>query len=186
MLVLFSANYTLEHLDGFYINASNHLDYQFSRIISTLKKEDLLKETIVIITGDHGEEFMENGRWGHNSTFSQQQIRVPLLIHIPGSPAAHYEGMTSHLDIPATVLSALKAGHDPQTYSMGQNLLSSVFDQEFAVISDWHSTALATAHHKFSLSSKANSRGSALTSLDDKAIAGDQQKYSAARHLVHS
>jgi membrane-anchored protein YejM (alkaline phosphatase superfamily) len=84
MLVLFSANYTLEHLDGFYINASNHLDYQFSRIISTLKKEDLLKETIVIITGDHGEEFMENGRWGHNSTFSQQQIRVPLLIHIPG------------------------------------------------------------------------------------------------------
>ena len=53
-----------------YINSVHHLDAQFGRIYDYLKQHQLLENTIVIMNGDHGEEFMEKGFWGHNSTFA--------------------------------------------------------------------------------------------------------------------
>jgi len=64
----------IERIRARYLNAVHHLDSQLARVFDTLQTQGLLENTIVIVTGDHGEEFMENGRWGHNSTFSQQQI----------------------------------------------------------------------------------------------------------------
>ena len=60
-----------------YINASHHLDQQLGRVLEHLENSGRLDNTIVIVTGDHGEEFMENGRWGHNSEFHNLS-----LIHI--------------------------------------------------------------------------------------------------------
>lgn len=62
-----------------------------------------MEDTIVIVTGDHGEEFMEKGRWGHRSTFSQEQIQVPLIIWIPESGKGDHSFMTSHIDIVPTI-----------------------------------------------------------------------------------
>jgi membrane-anchored protein YejM (alkaline phosphatase superfamily) len=53
-----------------YLNACHHLDSQLERIFQYLEREGLLESTIVVVTGDHGEEFMDSGRWGHNSQFS--------------------------------------------------------------------------------------------------------------------
>lgn len=58
-----------------YINSCHHLDSQLGRIIHYLESNQLLEKTIVIITGDHGEEFMEKGHWGHNSAYTEEQIR---------------------------------------------------------------------------------------------------------------
>lgn len=63
-----------------YINSCNHLDSQFERILKYLEENSLLDSTIVILTGDHGEEFMENGRWGHNSNYSDEQTLVPMVL----------------------------------------------------------------------------------------------------------
>jgi membrane-anchored protein YejM (alkaline phosphatase superfamily) len=164
----------IEQIKNRYINASNHLDSQFQRVFAALAAQGRLDDTIVIVTGDHGEEFMENGRWGHNSTFSQQQVRVPLLIHIPGQPGRHYSGLTSHLDIPATVLAALGSKTNNAELSLGHDLLSPAYHREYAVISDWHGDALVTDKFKFSMSVKANARGLALTRTDDSRL--EQQK----------
>ena len=153
-----------------YINSSNHLDQQFARVISTLKEKDLLKDTIVVITGDHGEEFMENGRWGHNSTFSQQQIRVPLILHIPGASPAVTEQITSHLDLPATVLTALSGPHDSQLYSHGSDLIAPDYSRDFAVVSDWHGDAIVSEESKFVFSSTGWADESGHTSKDDKPL----------------
>ena len=67
-----------------YLNAVHHLDSQFARVFDYLKEKNLLDSTIVILLGDHGEEFMEHGYWGHNSTFVDEQIRTPLVIWMPG------------------------------------------------------------------------------------------------------
>ena len=45
-----------------YANSCTHLDTQFDRVIGFPEKKGLLDSTIVILTGDHGEEFMEKGR----------------------------------------------------------------------------------------------------------------------------
>ncbi|WP_133125971.1 sulfatase-like hydrolase/transferase [Pseudohalioglobus lutimaris] len=167
-----------------YINSSNHLDCQLGRVFDSLELQGLLRDTVVIVTGDHGEEFMENGRWGHNSTFSQQQVRVPFLLYVPGMKGTTHKAMSSHMDIPATLLSLLKPGHNSRVYSMGDNLLSPDFDREYAVISDWHGDALVTSDHKYSMSPKANSRRTALSTIDDKPM--DQADMPAQIHLALS
>jgi len=105
-----------------YINSCNHLDTQYARIIDYLEERGLLDTTIVIITGDHGEEFMEHGRWGHNSAFTEEQVRVPLVIWVPGMKSAEYTKMTSHLDIPVTVMRILGVENPPADFSMGLDM----------------------------------------------------------------
>jgi uncharacterized protein len=120
-----------------YLNACHHLDSQLARVFRYLEEGDLLDSTIVIVTGDHGEEFMEAGRWGHNSQFSDAQIRVPLVIHVPKRSPDTVHRLTSHLDIAGTVLSALGVENDPSDYSRGHDLFGS-FARTYAVVSDWN------------------------------------------------
>ncbi|MDD5010928.1 MAG: sulfatase-like hydrolase/transferase, partial [Phycisphaerae bacterium] len=123
-----------------YINSCNHLDSQYGRILKYLEENSLLDSTIVILTGDHGEEFMEKGRWGHNSTFSEEQTRTPMVLWAPGQKPRHIDSITSHLDIPATLLNLLGVTNPPQDYSQGIDLLGSQ-ERMFAVISGWDTIA---------------------------------------------
>lgn len=153
-----------------YINATHHLDSQLGRVFDALEARGLLDNTIVIVTGDHGEEFLENGRWGHNSTFSQEQIRVPLVVHIPGLPATQVNHMTSHLDLPATVLAALGVNIDPATYSYGSDLLAANYAREYSVASDWHGNTLITPDVKMVFSKKGAAYGDGTTTLEDEPL----------------
>jgi membrane-anchored protein YejM (alkaline phosphatase superfamily) len=161
----------IERIRARYINAVHHLDSQLARVFDTLEAQGLLESTIVIVTGDHGEEFMENGRWGHNSTFSQQQIRVPLLVHVPGQAAAEVAHMTSHLDLPATVLAALGVGLDPASYSYGSDLLSPQYARDYTVASDWHGNTLITPEVKMVFSKKGAALDDGTTTLHDEPVA---------------
>ena len=160
----------IERIRNRYINATHHLDSQLGRVFDKLKEKDLLANTIVVVTGDHGEEFMEKGRWGHNSTFSQEQIRVPMLIYIPGMNGSETNVMTSHHDLPATILSALGVNIDPATYSFGQNLLSPDYQRDYAVVSDWHGNTLVTPEVKMVFSKKGAMYDDVATSLNDTPI----------------
>ncbi len=160
----------IERIRARYINAVHHLDSQLARVFDTLEAKGLLENTIVIVTGDHGEEFMENGRWGHNSTFSQQQIRVPLLVHIPGQAVGEVTRMTSHLDLPATVLAALGVDLDPATYSYGSDLLSPQYARDYTVASDWHGNTLITPELKMVFSKKGAALDDGTTTLHDEPV----------------
>lgn len=109
-----------------YINAAHSVDIQIGRLLDELKKQNLDKNTVVIITGDHGEEFMEKGHWGHghNAVFPEEQIHVPLVMAIPGETAREINYLTSHLDIPATILPLIGVTSKPETYSFGHSLLN--------------------------------------------------------------
>ncbi len=126
----------IEAIHNRYRNAVRHLDTQLDHVLATLRARDLLGSTLVVITGDHGEEFMEQGRWGHNSAFSEPQIRVPLVLHVPGRDAGVSDRFTSHLDLPATLLDALGTSSPPGDYSLGQSLLGDV-ERRYALVSDW-------------------------------------------------
>lgn len=119
-----------------YLNAVHHLDSQFERVIGYLKAHDLLENTIVVAVGDHGEEFMENGYWGHNSTFSDAQTRTPLVVWIPGMKPAVHGKLTSHLDLPATIMPLLGVKNPASDYSSGIDLMSPE-EHEYITLSDW-------------------------------------------------
>lgn len=165
---------SIELIRNRYINAVHHLDSQIGRVLTALEEQGRLDDTIVIVTGDHGEEFMENGRWGHNSTFSQEQIRVPLLVYAPGLGAGVRDDMTSHLDMPATVLSLLGYDANPAIYSYGQNLFARDYNRNYTVVSDWHGNALITHDLKMVFSKKSAAYADTMTDIDDDPVEFEQ------------
>lgn len=87
-----------------YANSVHFLDSELGRLRAELEARNLWQNTILVITGDHGEEFNDQGQnfWGHGSNFSRYQLGVPLIVHWPGKQGT-YTHRTSHEDIAATV-----------------------------------------------------------------------------------
>jgi membrane-anchored protein YejM (alkaline phosphatase superfamily) len=124
-----------------YVNACHHLDSQFARVLDALEQHHLLDSTLVVITGDHGEAFLEKGRWGHGSDFSEEQTRVPLVLWIPGETPREVTQLSSHADIPATLLARLGVVNPSSDYSIGFDLLGPQ-RREDAVLADWNRIAV--------------------------------------------
>jgi membrane-anchored protein YejM (alkaline phosphatase superfamily) len=171
-----------------YLNAVHHLDSQFQRVFDHLERQGLLDSTIVVVLGDHGEEFMEHGYWGHNSTFSDQQTRTPLVIWMPGEKPATYDKLTSHLDLPATLLPRLGVTNPAQDYSVGYDLLSD-FKREHVILSDWSSIGYKDHAVKIRLPMNAGGFASKkITGPHDEmlTVADAQHRFAAERgDLVH-
>jgi len=116
-----------ENIDGIharYINAAHHIDSQVGRLIKHLENSGMLDKTVLLFSGDHGEEFMEKGHWGHghSNTFPEEQIRVPLVLWLPGEAPAVVTHRTSHLQIAPTLLAYLGVTQPPRSYSSADTL----------------------------------------------------------------
>ena len=84
-----------------------------------------MKNTIVVITSNHGSEFNETktNSWGANTNYSRFQLQVPMIVHWPGMLPASYNHKTSHLDFSATLLQdMLGVSSNVSDYSSGRNL----------------------------------------------------------------
>ncbi len=67
-----------------YEQALQYTDGQIGLLLKKLEALGLRENTIVILVSDHGEEFLERGRWGHFETNLHDEIlRVPLIVHLP-------------------------------------------------------------------------------------------------------
>ena len=129
-----------------YLNAAHFVDGLAAHALERLEQERLLDSTIVLITGDHGEEFNDTGHnyWGHNSNWSRYQTEVPLIMHWPGKPAAVYSHMTTHLDIAPTLLaSALGCTNALRTFTHGLDLFDPALRMPF-VIGNWNRFGVVT------------------------------------------
>jgi arylsulfatase A-like enzyme len=85
-------------------------DAQVGHLLDALSSMNLMENTIVIVTADHGELLYEHEYYfGHDIALYDECIMVPLIIHIPGpEPATRRIGeMVQCLDILPTVLDAL-------------------------------------------------------------------------------
>ncbi len=104
----------------------NSLLYLDSLIGGFLEKtKGALENSIIVITGDHSEEFNENraGFWGHGSNFTKFQTKVPLIIHFPIDMNISTKRRTFHLDIVPTVLKFIGVKNDVEDFSNGINLM---------------------------------------------------------------
>ncbi|MHC0043126.1 DUF3413 domain-containing protein [Vibrio campbellii] len=100
-------------------------DKTVAEIIADLEAKELLANTIVVITSNHGSEFNETNTnsWGANSNYSRYQLQVPMVIHWPGMLPAEFTHSTSHLDLSVTLLQdMLGISSNPYDYSSGRNL----------------------------------------------------------------
>ena len=60
---------------------------------------------VVVLTSDHGEEFLEHGRWLHGAGLHHEVARVPLMVRAPDCRPAILEGPVNLVDLPPTLAS---------------------------------------------------------------------------------
>lgn len=130
-----------------YINACHHLDSQIQRLLEYLRANRLMEDTIVLVTGDHGEAFMEHGRWGHGSDFSDEQTHVPLVLWIPGQAPRKVTKLTSHMDLPATILAQMGARNPSSDYSEGLDILGKEA-RSYSIIANWNNLVYIDPEYK--------------------------------------
>jgi len=80
-------------------------DAVVGRVIAYLQKER--PNAIIVVAADHGEEFDEHGGRYHGTTLYDEQVRVPLVIHVPGVTPHVVAGPVQLIDIAPTILGLL-------------------------------------------------------------------------------
>jgi arylsulfatase A-like enzyme len=95
---------------GRYRNALHEGDAALGDLLNGLRQRGLDDSTMIIVLGDHGEAFGQHpGNYGHSLALYEENIRVPLLIALPGGALAgeRIERTASLLDLAPTVLDLL-------------------------------------------------------------------------------
>ena len=92
-----------------------YLDEQLGRLFDDLDRLGRLANTLVIVTADHGEHLGEHRLYGHASSLYDAEIRVPLLILLPGEAHAGQSvaAQVSLRDLAATVADVTGLGGSP-------------------------------------------------------------------------
>ncbi len=105
---------------GLYDSEINYVDLYVGYLLNRL---NLDTNTVIAITSDHGEEFMEHGHMGHASNLYQEQIRVPLIIKTPESSKKEiFEEHVNLVDLMPTLLHIL-GGETPEQ-SLGKSIVA--------------------------------------------------------------
>ena len=135
-----------------YRNAVHYMDGVVGSLLRRMRAAGLLENTMVIVTGDHGEEFNDNrdNTWMHGGNFTQYQTRVPLIIYAPGRSGRRVSTVTSEVDIAPTILQeALHCGWNTRDYSNGVNLFDSLPTRRPIVVASYVHHALILGNKVF-------------------------------------
>ena len=82
-----------------YKNSARSVD----RLLSALFQKD----RVILVTGDHGESFLEDATIGHGIRISEYQNMTPAILHAPGEKPRIIKAPTMHADLLPTLLSAI-------------------------------------------------------------------------------
>lgn len=95
----------LDYLVALYDAEIRAVDEALGGIFERLEDLGLAEHTIVLITSDHGEEFLDHGRLEHGKTLFEESIHVPFILYTPGFEARRDpETVVQHTDIAPTLL----------------------------------------------------------------------------------
>ncbi|UOQ86308.1 sulfatase family protein [Gracilibacillus salinarum] len=100
-------------IDG-YDTGLHYMDEHIGEIFKQMDNANILEDTVVIITADHGENLGELGIYAEHGTADQMTCRLPMIIRWPGLQANHVDnGLHYHLDLLPTIADLLEQEHRP-------------------------------------------------------------------------
>ena len=67
-----------------YDNNLSYLDKAFGRFVTWLKQKGVYGRTVILFTSDHGEQFWEHGASLHGHSVFEEDIRIPMILRVPG------------------------------------------------------------------------------------------------------
>jgi arylsulfatase A-like enzyme len=104
----------LRYLRELYDAEIRGLDRVLGGLFDFLEEEGLARETLIVLTSDHGEEFQEHGGLLHGRTQYEELLRVPLVLAGPGIPRGRVvDQPVSLVDLLPTILGRLGIAPPP-------------------------------------------------------------------------
>ncbi len=113
-----------DYCEAMYQGKIHDVDDEIGRLLAYLVNKKLIDRTVIVVTADHGEQFLEHGLLGHGLTLYDEELHVPLIMRFPPLLAAggRVKGQVQTLDIFPTIMDL--AGLDPKKYAFaGKDLL---------------------------------------------------------------
>ncbi len=87
------------YLQDCYDSEVAYTDTHVGAFLDELRNAGRYDDALIIVTGDHGEEFFERGWLGHSISVHREQIHVPLLVKMPGNRSQDVDTPVSLIDL---------------------------------------------------------------------------------------
>ena len=165
-----------------YKNSAYYVDSQIAKIVNEIEKSGKMENTIIVVVGDHGEEFNEFGRFAHSYSFNNFQTSTPFIMHIPDQQNNQYN-ITSHADIMPTIIDYINLSQPFNDYLSGKSLIRYNEEDDYAIVQECQiedrPKKFLIADHKtkmeFSLSGNKIESGR-LSTINDEIIISNSSK----------
>lgn len=143
------APYSEQYKDRPYDGEIAFADEQVGRLIAYLKAKDLYRNTLIVLTGDHGESLGEHGEKTHGFFIYNATLHVPVLVHLAGNATARaVSELASLTDLMPTVLQAINV--DVPAQVQGHSLLPLLTARKEETASVYAETFLPRLHFDWS------------------------------------
>ncbi len=96
----------IRHMIALYDGEIRQTDEDLGELLAALEDQGLFRNSLVIVLGDHGEEFYEHGHTSHQGIYDEL-IHIPLVISVPSGIRRSTEALVSQVDILPTILDYL-------------------------------------------------------------------------------
>ena len=94
-----------KRLEALYRGEIHYLDRVLHKFLTEQQALPSARNTLVIVTSDHGDEFCEHGKLGHGETLYNPVLHVPLAFYWPGRvERGIYDEPVELVDVKPTVL----------------------------------------------------------------------------------
>jgi len=112
----------IRHFIALYDGGIRYTDAMIGEFLTYLQNSGIMNQSLIIITSDHGEEFMEHGQFGHKQLHYRPMLQVPLIIHIPNYPKKEIriQELVQSIDLLPTILDIVDLPAFPE--AQGRNL----------------------------------------------------------------
>jgi arylsulfatase A-like enzyme len=107
-----------------------YVDRWFGKILAALDEAGLRKNTAVLVFADHGEAWGEHKLYFHGQDLTEEQLRVPLILAVPGRKPVVVEDPVALLDVGATLVDLV--GLQPPASFRGRSLLPALEGKSLA------------------------------------------------------
>jgi len=107
-----------------------YADQQLGKLFSLLREKNLLKNTVIVVTGDHGEALGEKGEQTHSYFAYNNTLHVPLILYYPGVKPQMSRAYVAHIDIFPTICDLLKL--KKPDHLQGESLFKLMSDESYA------------------------------------------------------
>lgn len=117
-------------------NAVHEIDRKLEEFLG-FHAERRGRRPLLLVTGDHGEEFLERGRFGHASDVTNEQIHVPFVISDEGLAPGVHGAPTGHIDVLPTLFDRLGVTAAPEAYCAGVPMTEAPADRYLLTTVGW-------------------------------------------------